>query len=339
MSSLSANKTDSGLYLRLRGISLAGVVTCLPGSRVTNFELTDRFSLNEISQVTRSTGVKTRYVASAGSTTSDLCIKAATDLLSSLNWDPTSVDGIILITQTPSETLPATSCRIQNHLGLCTSSFAFDVNLGCSAYPYGLWLAGSLLNSGANRILLLTGDTINQIIDPYDRSTALLFGDAGTATALEKDGDDDWHFLLGTDGAGADFLKASKDSYLTMDGAKVFEFTLKRIPPLLSELRARSGSYHDFYLFHQANRFMIDYLRRKCNIPSESVLSNIAEFGNTSSASIPLLLTSELGCKVRADSLRLALVGFGVGLSWAASSITLRNPSVLKTTYLSSSEP
>lgn len=336
MTSQHINAHDAGLHSTLHGISVAGVVACLPDSQVRNLDLTGKILADDVTQVVKATGVETRHVAPIETNTSDLCLKAARDLLDLLQWDPRSVDGVILMTQTPSQILPATACRIQHQLGLSTSSFAFDVNLGCSAYPYGLWLAGSLMTSCASRVLLLAGDTINHIVNPEDRSTALLFGDAGTATALQKKNDDIWHFLLGTDGSGADCLQASMDKYLTMDGAKVFEFTLQRIPPLLNELEKRLARNHDYYLFHQANRLMIEHLRRKCKISSESFLSNIEKFGNTSSASIPLLLTSELSNRIGEETVRLALVGFGVGLSWAASSITMSNSPLLKTTYLQS---
>jgi len=333
MESQFKNEHNAGLHLSLNGISLAGVVTCLPASQKENLGMTDKFSIDDINQIIKATGVNTRQVAPEGVSTGDLCTKAASDLIEALDWEPKSIDGLILITQTPNQLLPATACRIQNKLGLRTNSFAFDVNLGCSAYPYGLWLAGSLMASGANRILLLAGDTINKIVDPCDRSTAFLFGDAGTATALEKNGKASWEFILGTDGAGANYLQASSDECLKMDGPKVFEFTLQRIPVLLSELDQKIGQPHDYYLLHQANKFIIEHLRRKCKIPRESFPSNIDKFGNTSSASIPLLLTSELGYIDNKKGIRLALIGFGVGLSWGAASISLEDSSKLLTTF------
>ncbi len=323
----------AGLRLALNGVSLAGSVTCLPPYQLENSGLIDQFSIDDINQVVKSTGVKTRHIAPESVKSGDLCAKAASDLLESLGWERNSIDGVILMTQTSDQLLPATACRIQDKLGLRTSSFAFDVNLGCSAYPYGLWLAGSLMASGANRILLLAGDTINKIVDPSDRSTAFLFGDAGSATALEKKGGATWEFILGTDGSGANYLEASSDTSLKMDGPKVFEFTLQRIPILLSELDKINGHAHDFYLLHQANKFILQQLRRKCKIPDECFLSNIEKFGNTSSASLPLLLASELGGIVVKNDTRLALVGFGVGLSWAAASITLDQTTKLLVTY------
>lgn len=334
MSSDLNDAYTAGLSLSLSGLNLAGSVTCLPTIQVENFDMTARFSVDDINQVVKSIGVKTRHVAPDGVKAGDLCMKAAIDLLEILDWDPSSVDGVILMTQTPNQLLPATACRIQDMLGLRSSSFAFDVNLGCSAYPYGLWLAGSLMASGANRILLLAGDTINKIVDPTDRSTAFLFGDAGTATALEKKEGATWQFILGTDGSGANYLQASGDMSLTMDGPKVFEFTLQRIPVLLSELDKKLGRPHDFYLLHQANKFILEHLRKKCKISSDSFPSNIEKFGNTSSASIPLLLASEFGSIDVKQDTRLALVGFGVGLSWSAASIALDNTAQLLITYL-----
>lgn len=329
----TVDSNASGLQLTVGGVSLSGIVSCLPTIRFENSQMVDRFPPDDVYQVIKNTGVRARHVASSSVKTSDLCYTAACELLNLLSWDPSTVDGLILMTQTPNQLLPATACRLQHSLGLSTSSFAFDVNLGCSAYPYGLWLAGSLMSSGANRILLLAGDTINHIVDPSDRGTAFLFGDAGTATALEKTGADEWNFFLGTDGSGADFLQASSDQHLAMDGSNVFEFTLKRIPPLVSALDNSIGRAHDYYLFHQANKFIIDFLRRKCKIQPEAFLSNIADFGNTSSASIPLLLTTCLASREIMHDLRLSLVGFGVGLSWAASSVMLNSSTVLKTIY------
>ena len=323
----------SGLHLALKGVNIAGSITCLPFDHVENSRMTDLFSVDDINQVIKSTGVNSRHVAPDGVQAGDLCAKAAADLLEVLGWEPCSIDGLILMTQTPNQLLPATACRIQHQLGLRTSSFAFDVNLGCSAFPYGLWLAGSLMSSGVNRILLLAGDTINNIVDPFDRGTAFLFGDAGSATALEKKGGEAWQFILGTDGSGADYLEASSNKFLKMDGPKVFEFTLQRIPKLLSELDTIQNRPHDYYLFHQANQFIVQHLRRKCKIPFERFLSNIAKFGNTSSASIPLLLASELGNIGLVKDTRLALVGFGVGLSWSAASITLNKTAKLFVTY------
>ena len=331
MASPSSPFSHSSLHLSLDHICLAGVVACLPDQQVSNIQLTDQFSFEDIKQISKSTGVESRYLADRHVTTGDLCLQAAKKLLYCLEWSPESVDGVILMTQTPNQLLPATACRVQHQLGLTKSTFAFDVNLGCSAYPYGLWLAGSLFSSGAKRILLLAGDTISHIVDPSDRATALLFGDAGTATALEKRESDTWHFLLGSDGSGADCLQASQGGHLSMQGPSVFEFTLREVPPLVGRLNSILGNRHDYYLFHQANRFMLEHLRRKCSIAPDLFPINIERYGNTSSASIPLLLASNLANSLIQPWARVALVGFGVGLSWAAASIPLSSASILET--------
>jgi 3-oxoacyl-[acyl-carrier-protein] synthase-3 len=331
MASPYSSHSHSSLQLGFNHVRLAGVVACLPDQQVNNTQFTDQFSIEDIKQLSKSTGVESRFLADKRLTAGDLCLQAAIKLLDRLEWPVESVDGVILMTQTPDQLLPATACRIQHQLGLTKATFAFDVNLGCSAYPYGLWLAGSLFSSGAKRILLLAGDTISHIVDPTDRATALLFGDAGTATALEKGESETWHFLLGTDGSGADYLQAPQAGYLSMQGPSVFEFTLREVPPLIDRLNIILGKQHDYYLFHQANRFMIEHLRRKCSIPPDVFPINIGMYGNTSSASLPLLLASNLANSLDAPFARVALVGYGVGLSWAAASIPLIPDSILET--------
>jgi len=305
----------------LNGIRIAGVVACLPQQRFDNEFFVDYFSSEEILNVTKSSGVVYRHQVPQGITTADLCTQAASHLLDRLGWHPASLDGVVLMTQTPNQLLPATACRIHNRLGLSKHAFAFDVNLGCSAYPYGLWLAGSLMSSGARRILLLAGDTISCILNPHDRATALLFGDAGSATAIEQQGDDSWSFLLGTDGSGADALQVLPGGFLSMDGSRVFEFTLTEVPQLVQSIDLLHGKGHDHYLLHQANHLILQHIRRKCGINSEKFPINIDRFGNTSSATLPLLLTSNLRDELIVNRRQLALVGYGVGFSWAAASL------------------
>ena len=321
MSVTDDSSTASNRSYLLNGIHIAGVVTCIPKQRLSNGCFVDHFSPELISSVAKSTGVVYRHHVSTGVTTADLCFSAASHLLEELGWLPASIDGVILMTQTPDQALPATACRVHSRLGLSKQAFAFDVNLGCSAYPYGLWLAGSIMKTGARRILLLAGDTISKILNKNDRATALLFGDAGSATALELDGNDSWSFLLGTDGSGADAIHMPLGGSLAMDGSKVFEFTLTEVPQLVNAIDSLHGRSHDYYLLHQANHLMLQHLRRKCAIPINKFPVNIDRFGNTSSATLPLLLTSNLREELKSHCFQLALVGFGVGFSWAAASL------------------
>jgi 3-oxoacyl-[acyl-carrier-protein] synthase III len=286
------------------------------------------------------TGVETRYWVDDSTTTGDLCFEATRTLLDRIGWGAASVDALIFVSQTPDQRLPPTSCTLQARLGLSTHCQAFDVSLGCSGYVYGLWLSAALINAGCGRILLLAGDTTSQMLNGQDRGTALLFGDAGTATALErKDGAPPLHFALGTDGRGAqnlivrgggfrersfsdDTLYQAGASYLFMDGSEVFTFTLRAVPKLVREVLAAAGrgvDEIDAFLLHQANRFMLTHLQKKIGIPLDRLPINIDRYGNTSSASIPLLLTTNLASRIVSERLRLMLVGFGVGYSWGAA--------------------
>lgn len=327
------------------GARVAGVVSCVPSTRVGNDHFVQQFGESGVADVVKMIGVQERRFAGPGVSTQTLCLAAGRHLLAGLEWDPSSVDALIFVSQTPDFRLPATACILQNDLGIPPGIVAFDVNLGCSGYPYALWLAMTMIESGAaKRVLLAVGDTVSRIADPNDRATALLFGDAGTMTAVEAgNASDQAKFILGSDGKGAtnlivprggfgtydvagdDRLATKNPDCLFMDGGEIFNFTLKSVPPLVAAIDALGGadSGHDFYLLHQANLFMIKHLIKKSKINLENAPINIERYGNTSSASIPLLLTSELADELGISERNLALVGFGVGYSWAAASLRL----------------
>jgi 3-oxoacyl-[acyl-carrier-protein] synthase-3 len=331
---------QTGRAAVITGARIAGVVACVPPRRVGNDEFVDRFG-GGVAEVVKMTGVRERHWVDDGVTTSDLCFAAAQRLLAGMAWAPDTVDAIIFISQTPDYRLPATATSLQARLGLRPGIIAFDVNLGCSAYPYGLWLAMMMVSSGtARRVLLAVGDTSSQVVDPSDRATALLFGDAGTVTAIEASEDEaSSAFVLGSDGRGANNLIIPKGASrlaehhstndhekLFMDGKEIFTFTLKAVPPLVADtlsLSQTSVSDYDGFLFHQANAFMIRHLAKKSKLPEDKVPINIDRYGNTSSATIPLLLADDLADRLRQNPLRLAMFGFGVGYSWASASLTV----------------
>lgn len=333
-----------GRQVKCTGARIAGVVSCVPARRIGNDQFAGRFGAEGVADVVKMIGVTERRQVEDGQTTSELCLAAGKRLLEGLAWEPESVDALIFVSQTPDYLLPSTACVLQLALGIPAGIIAFDVNLGCSGYPYALWLAMTMIQAGgARRVLLAVGDTVSRIVDPKDRATALLFGDAGTMTAVEASStSNDASFILGTDGAGVrnlivpeggfrsyptgeDSRMEGRDpSCLFMDGGEIFNFTLRIVPSLVSailELGEEGVCEHDAYLFHQANMFMLKHLIKKAKLSPDRVPINIDEFGNTSSASIPLLMTTRLAEGLRQEERKIAMFGFGVGYSWAGASM------------------
>lgn len=344
---MSVINTPVGKQLRTKGGRIAGVVACLPTRQISNDYFAEQFGADAVKEVVKMIGVEHRRWVDEGVSTADLCYQAAERLLSGLDWQRESIDALIFLSQTPDYRLPATACSLHGRLGLQPSCLAFDINLGCSAYPYALWLGLNMIQTGgAKRVLLAIGDTSSKCINPSDRSTAMLFGDAATVTALEysENSSNEAFFILGTNGKGSHNLiiprGASKDYSLTndprlegkdpnclyMDGTEIFTFTMQVVPPLISstiEISGFKADDFDAFLFHQANLFMLKHLIKKAKLPVDRIPININKFGNTSSASIPLLMTDNLGSLLQEKSIRLAMFAFGVGYSWGSTVLTV----------------
>jgi 3-oxoacyl-[acyl-carrier-protein] synthase-3 len=251
-----------------------------------------------------------------------------------LAWEPSSIEALIFITQTPDYAVPATACVLQHRLGLSEDCLAFDVNLGCSAYVYGVWLASTLIaTQDISRVLLLVGDTSNFGINQHDSATAMIFGDGGTATAFEKSEGKSMKYFLKTKGSGFKNImvpagharsrcKANLEGSefeLSMNGSEIFSFTITDIPRTIKSFTAQHTiemNNVDLFVFHQANLFIIKHLAKKLGIPMEKVPVSIDRYGNTSGESIPLTLVDALGGKEASGPVKLLLCGFGVGLSW-----------------------
>jgi len=328
---------------RLPGARIAGIATCVPSHRFDNLVDTTEFAPDEVRKVVGMAGVASRRTAEAGTCSSDLCFAAAERLLTELDCDRSTIDVLIMATQTPDYVMPSTSCLLQQRLGLPTSCAAFDLNLGCSAYPYALWLATTLLSSsGYRRILVLNGETPTLYTDRADRSVALLFGDAGSATLLEApvngDATVDWSFVLHTDGSGYEdliiraggfrdrFNADARQHCVAMNGSNVFNFTIRVIAPLIRDtldLAGRAKEDIDYFVLHQSNRFIMNHLVKKVGLAPERVPIILENYGNTGGPSVPLAITQG-GLERPADrALHLMLMGYGVGLSWASALITL----------------
>lgn len=334
--------------MTLRKSRIAAVTTCVPPAKFDTCKDATEFSQDEIQRFVERIGVETRYLADDSISCSDLCVAAAENILKSLEWDRTSIDALIMITHTPDYLLPATAAVMQGRLGLSDHCACFDVGLGCSGYPYGLWLAAMMLERGQfRRLLLLVGETPARISLKSDRTVALLFGDAGSATALESQPREEtgvWHFALHTDGARyTDFIVEAgglrnrfdediRNYFIKMDGENIFRFSLKRVPPLVREtLEIANVSLQDidYFIFHQANLFIINHLIKKLNVPFEKAPVTIDAFGNTGGVSIPLTITKGAMKRPPDRALTLMLLGYGVGLSWASALIDLENEALL----------
>lgn len=331
----------------IAGVRIAGIASAVP-TQVKGLESLGFIDPEQALKISENVGVRTRRIAPPSVCASDLCHAAAARLMRELDWAPGEITGLIFITQTPDYALPATSHALHARLGLATSCYAFDINLGCSGFVYGLWVAASLMQNAKGKTLLLVGDTISHVISPRDQSVAPLFGDAGSATALEPWADAaPMFFELGADGSGAKSLmipaggarrprdastgartpregqNIRSDEDLFMDGPEVFTFTLQRVPGLVKAILGSAGcglDSIDSVVFHQASRFMLEYLAKRIKIPPEKFAIALEDFGNTSSASIPLTITTTgLRERMQTSTARLLLAGFGVGLSWAAA--------------------
>jgi 3-oxoacyl-[acyl-carrier-protein] synthase-3 len=298
-------------------------------------------------------GVHSRHVAPRGVTTLDLCEDASRRLLQGLALEPSALDAIICVTQTPDHWQPCNANLLHGRLNLSKSAAAFDINQGCSGWVYGLYVAYCMVESGGcERVLLLAGDTVTQSIHPQDRATVVLFGDAGTATLVQRGvtNSPSW-FTLHSDGKGHEAIKISAGGYrlpgsaetaraeadaegnvrsadnLFMNGLEVFNFTLREEPGAVRELLEYSGQSVeglDYLVFHQANRFILSNLAKRLKAPPEKVPWQTAEkFGNQSSASIPSTLCDALGGHLVHRRLKVLCSGIGVGLSWASCVLEL----------------
>jgi 3-oxoacyl-[acyl-carrier-protein] synthase-3 len=319
----------------VEGVRIRGFASGVPEHESPLSNDYERFGKDAVRRIVSSTGIKNRRLASEGLSAADLCQAAADRLMKSLNWQPESVELLIFLSQTGDFVIPATACALQDRLGLPKTAVAFDVPLGCSSYAYGLWIASSLLLTlKTTRALILVGDTLTAHVSKDDRALWPLFGDAGTATAIEVDLDaPPMFFEFGTDGSGFKHLLIDKavngdvaDQNLHMDGVAVFSFSLREVPPMVKRLLESShieAETIDKWVFHQANEFILRNLQKRLKIPNEKFVVDLANWGNTSGATIPLAICSSLREDLRHRNHLLLLAGFGVGLSWSAAIVEI----------------
>ena len=342
--------------VRVENVRLAGLASAVPDFVRTVDDDVERFQSEDFRKIGESIGVTSRRIAPDGVCSSDLCVAAAERLLDELNWDRESIQALLFVTQTPDFRAPATACTLQSRLGLPTNCAAMDINLGCSGYVYGLATAAQFVQGMANgqenggRVLLLVGDTITHFVSPDDRATAPLFGDAGSATALEfSSSAEPIVFSLGTDGRGLNHLivpaggarqprteetgirtvresgniRSDEDMY--MNGAEVFSFALQEVPKMVRSTLAEAGwtiDEVDGVVMHQSNGIMLKHLRKRLKVDEDNFVIALEGYGNASCASIPLAMTHQWAQTGLSQKRRLVLAGFGLGWSWGGAAVT-----------------
>ncbi|WP_053386835.1 3-oxoacyl-ACP synthase III family protein [Leucobacter japonicus] len=326
----------------------------LPERVLTNADLSEEFPEWSVDKIAAKTGIHQRHIAGPDEYSSDLAVAAGRRLIERDGIDPESIDYVLVVTQTPDYLLPTTACIVHEGLGLRSSAGAADINLGCSGYVYGLGQAKGLIESGqASRVLLITADTYTKLVNPRDKSVRTIFGDGAAATLVEADAADEaveriTAMTYGTDGSGAGRLvvphgglrggadleprstaaarELESNGYdLYMDGPEIFNFTLRVVPESVDAVLAKAQAGLDdidLFVFHQANAFMLEHLRKKLAVPQEKFFVSLAETGNTVSSSIPIALADAASAGALRPGMRVMLLGFGVGLSWGGLVLT-----------------
>jgi 3-oxoacyl-[acyl-carrier-protein] synthase-3 len=326
----------------------------LPSLVESSEDLAELFPEWSSEKIAGKTGISNRHISGPNEFSSDLAVKAADALFEDTGFDRSLIDSLILITQTPDFILPSTSGIVHETLGLRSDAGSIDINQGCSGYVYGLAVAKGLIESNqAKNVLLITADTYTKLINPLDRSVRSIFGDGATATLLSNTGTTDsiCGFIQGTNGGGAGMLIVPSGSLrraedvspnaspekrglietgfdLYMDGPGIFNFTLEVVGDLVSSVLDKAGYRQqeiDFFVFHQANKFMLDHIIRKHGLPPERCPIVMQNWGNTVSSTIPMAIYHLAKEGKLSASSTLMLAGFGVGLSWAGITARVRN--------------
>ena len=336
--------------INYNSVGITALAACVPSRVINNYKYTEYFPEEDVKKVVDKVGVYERRFADEKTCASDLCLAAAEKLFADNDIDRSEIDLLVFVSQTPDYRMPATSILLQNRLGLPMSTMAFDVNLGCSGFLYGLSIVYSFMEKqGFRKALLLDGETRSKVYSPKDRTAAFIFGDAGVAALIERDEKFGISsFSLNSDGSRGDLImipgggyrnmssvetlkekvvdeygNIRSDEHGYMNGSDVFNFVIVEIPKDIKRLYASIGkdvTSMDYYVFHQANNFINSYIAKKMKLDNSKIPSTISKFGNTSSVSVPLTIISELKDKMQGRK-ELMMSAFGVGMAWATACV------------------
>lgn len=332
-----------------KNVGIKALAACVPSRVIDNYHYDlDIWPEEEVKKVVDKVGVAERRFVDDGTCASDLCFAAAERLIADNNIDKSEIDLLVFLSQTPDYRMPATSILLQDRLSLPMSTMAFDISLGCSGFISALSIVYSMMqNNGFRKALLLNGETRSKVYSRKDRREAFIFGDAGVAALIERDerfGES--HFSLNSDGSRGELIMIPGGGYRhmssaetikekvvdeygnvrtdeqgRMNGADVFNFVIVEVPKDIKRLLAATGEdiqKLDYYVFHQANAFINNYIAKKMKLDKERIPWTIQKYGNTSSVSVPLTIASELKNKMAGEK-RLLLSAFGVGMAWATA--------------------
>jgi len=340
--------------LEYENIGITALAGAVPKTIIDNYQYTQYFPAEEVKEVVDKIGIYQRRFTDAATCSSDLCFAAAEKLIADNQLDRSEIDLLVFISQTPDYRMPATSVILQHRLQLSGNTMAFDINLGCSAFIYGLGVVfGLMKNSNLRKALILNGETRSKVYSPKDRRTGFIFGDGGVAALIERD--EKFcrsYFSFNSDGSREDLIKINAGGYRNpssveslqekvvdeygnirneeqgyMNGGDVFNFVIREVPRDIKktfEFAKADIAAMDYYIFHQANGFINTYLAKKLKLDTGKIPSTIEKFGNTSSVSVPLTITSELKGKLNGEK-TLMLSAFGVGMTWATGIIRVHD--------------
>lgn len=335
--------------LKYKNVGITAMAACVPSNVIDNYHYDlDIWPEEEVKKVVDKVGVAERRFADEKTCSSDLCLAAAEKLIADNNIDKSEIDLLVFLSQTPDYRMPATSILLQDRLGLSMSTMAFDISLGCSGFISALNVVYSMMqNQGFRKALLLDGETRSKVYSRKDRREAFIFGDAGVACLIER-GEQfgESHFSINSDGSRGKLIMIPGGGYRNMssvatleekvvdeygnirsdeqghmDGADVFNFVIIEVPKDIKRLLAASGEdiqQMDYYVFHQANAFINNYIAKKMKLDKERIPWTIQKYGNTSSVSVPLTIISELKDQLKGEK-KVLMSAFGVGMAWATA--------------------
>lgn len=341
-------------HIQFENIGISAMAAAVPKNNVRNSEANKYFPEKSIKALIERTGVVERRVTDAKTCSSDLCYAASEQLIRDNNIDRSEIDLLIFVSQTPDYRMPATAFLLQEKLKLKKETLAFDINLACTGFIHGLVVVyGLLQNKGFRKALLLNGETRSKVYSQKDRRGTFLFGDAGTAALIERNERfDKSFFTLNSDGGNADLTmiagggyrlpsstetlkektvdeegNVGTDEHVNMNGYGIFSLFMKEIPKDIKNVLGCSGNdvnSIDFFVFHQANAMMNGFVAKKFKIDKDKVPSTLSKYGNTSSASIPLTIVSELQQNAPENN-KVLLNALGAGMSWGSAVIQLND--------------